>query len=184
MKIIERVGSVTDIKSGVIVHGCNAQGVMGSGVAKALRAKWPKVFDVYSDAGRNGRTLDLGSVTYVEVEPGLTVVNGVTQFTYGRDHGYRYMNYEAIYDVFNNVLYSWDNDDIHFPLIGCGLGGGNWNIVSTIITEIAKEAEFKGTLNLWILDTAKRTRADKRGLTDRSDEYNGQATIDDFMRRQ
>ena len=32
-----------------IVHGCNAQGVMGSGVAKALRDEWPQIFKPYAD---------------------------------------------------------------------------------------------------------------------------------------
>ncbi len=33
----------TDIKT--IVHGCNAQGVMGSGVAKSIRENFPKAYD-------------------------------------------------------------------------------------------------------------------------------------------
>ena len=33
-------------------------------------------------------------------------------------------------------------------------------------------------------DTAQRERRDKRLLNDRSDEYNGSGTIDDYMARQ
>ncbi len=34
-------GDIRCVSSGIIVHGCNAQGVMGSGVALALRTTWP-----------------------------------------------------------------------------------------------------------------------------------------------
>lgn len=36
-----RKGNLLDITSGVIVHGCNMRGVMGSGVALAIRNKYP-----------------------------------------------------------------------------------------------------------------------------------------------
>ena len=40
-------GDITEIESGIICQQTNCQGVMGSGLAKAIRDKWPKVFDEY-----------------------------------------------------------------------------------------------------------------------------------------
>lgn len=44
-KIIE--GDITDVSEGLIVHSCNNTGVMGAGVALAIKKKWPIVYDHY-----------------------------------------------------------------------------------------------------------------------------------------
>ena len=48
-KIKVKLGDICSVNSGIIVHGCNAQGVMGSGVAKAIRLKYPQVFEDYKN---------------------------------------------------------------------------------------------------------------------------------------
>jgi O-acetyl-ADP-ribose deacetylase (regulator of RNase III) len=35
-------GNIVDLSRGFIVHGCNAQGAMNFGVAKAIRDKYPR----------------------------------------------------------------------------------------------------------------------------------------------
>lgn len=35
-------------KGAIIAHGCNAQGVWGSGIAKPFKEKYPKAFDEYN----------------------------------------------------------------------------------------------------------------------------------------
>ena len=47
MKIEYRKGDLLKTEIPYIAHGCNAQGVMGSGVAKVIREKWPLAFQVY-----------------------------------------------------------------------------------------------------------------------------------------
>jgi len=39
---------VTTVTKGVVAHGVNCQGAMGSGVAGAIRRKWPSVFIEYA----------------------------------------------------------------------------------------------------------------------------------------
>ena len=80
--------NILDVTSGVIVHGCNAQGVMGSGVAKQLRAKYPEIYDAYVKHLGNFKAKPcspLGSVNFVLVHSSLTVANAITQEFYGRD---------------------------------------------------------------------------------------------------
>ena len=50
MKIVYKVGDITEAPEVVIVHGCNTQGAMGSGVAKAIRRKYPWAYEAYIDA--------------------------------------------------------------------------------------------------------------------------------------
>jgi O-acetyl-ADP-ribose deacetylase (regulator of RNase III) len=127
-------GNALDAPRGVFVHGCNAQGKMGSGVALEVRQRFPAAYEAYMSAHRQG-LLVLGSTTEVEVSPGLWIVNGVTQQYYGRDPGRVYVDYPAIERVFLRAsnLATQHQLPLLFPLIGCGLGGGEWPKVEAII---------------------------------------------------
>lgn len=141
-------GDITTAK-GIIVHGCNAQGVMGSGVALAIRKKFPSAYRVYRQAHQKG-ALHLGSVTSMSAEDAdVIVVNGITQELYGND-GQLYTNYKAVESVFEevNTLQHITGYVVNFPLIGCGLGGGDWNVVKKIILN----TQHPDTqLKLWVL---------------------------------
>lgn len=120
---------------GIIVHGCNAQGVMGSGVALAIKNKWPEVFRAYK-IHEDKAGLALGTISWVPVAEDVIVVNGITQEFYGRD-GKHYVDEEAVRGVFQRVrkLAVQVKMSVNFPLIGCGLGGGDWTVISKIIEE-------------------------------------------------
>ena len=137
-----KIGNVlTEVKKGIIVQQVNAQGGMGSGFAKSIMDKWPLVKDRYAgwiglpytqaESGRNY----LGQVLYVEVEPGLYVANIVGQQFFGKD-GKRYTSYDALdlgFEDVCKVAKASGITEVHYPLIGAGLGGGNWSIISAII---------------------------------------------------
>ena len=48
-KIEIKIGDITNSKANYICHQVNCQGAMNSGVAKAIREKWPRVYKAYSD---------------------------------------------------------------------------------------------------------------------------------------
>lgn len=133
------VGDLLEAKEKVIVHGCNNYGVMGSGVAKQIRAKWPNVFDEYH-LKYQVFGLELGSIIPVETTDGKIVVNAITQDGFGKD-GARYVVYEAVEKCFmtiNEKALDWNASEIAMPRIGAGLGGGDWTIIEDIITRTAK----------------------------------------------
>lgn len=125
----------------IIVQSVNAQGVMGSGLAKAIREKYPMVYDHYQTEHELG-LLELGYTSYVEVEPNKFVANIVGQEFYGRD-GKQYTNYNALHSGMEDVkmMAKALNVEVVIPYkIGCGLGGGDWNgIVLPMIEEIFKD---------------------------------------------
>lgn len=133
MQVIE--GNLLDISEGIIVHGCNARGVMGSGIALEVKTRYPAAYEKYV-AFKD--LLVLGSIVPVEVEPNKWIVNGITQDGFGRD-GRKYVDYQAIADVFLHTVELQqmlkNNLPIAFPRIGAGLGGGNWSVIKTIIDE-------------------------------------------------
>ena len=119
----------------VIVHGCNAQGRMGSGFAKELRTRFPGAYDAYINE-YNQRGLTLGSTVYYDVSNNLCIANCITQEFYGYD-GCKYVSYDAIdmaMDKMSDLIGSVNViTHIHFPKIGADLGGGNWNVIKEII---------------------------------------------------
>ena len=131
---------IEEVKAGIIVQQVNAQGKMGSGFAKAIMDKWPKVYDVYSRhvgpayTQKNSGLHLLGDIIVVEVEKGLYVANIIGQQFFGREPK-RYTSYDALDIGFNKVgtFAAQTCLDVHYPYIGCGLGGGDWTIVSAII---------------------------------------------------
>lgn len=131
---------ITKVKAGIIVHGCNAQGVMGSGVAKQLRAKYPTIFEDYLDelhTMSEKKVVPLGQVVWSDI-PGnasLVIANAITQEFYGRDSR-KYVSYDALDLAMARVadVARRAGDHIHIPyLIGAGLGGGTAEIIIEII---------------------------------------------------
>jgi O-acetyl-ADP-ribose deacetylase (regulator of RNase III) len=123
----------------VLIHGCNNHGVMGSGVARQIRAKWPNVYEVYNLRYKTFG-LDLGEIVPVATLDGKIVVNCITQDGYGRD-GRRYVDYDAIercMEQINDRVDIWEVTEVAMPFIGAGLGGGDWSIIEGIIMRTAK----------------------------------------------
>lgn len=131
-------------KSGYLIHGCNAQGVMGSGVARIVKEKWPHVFEEYHNWHEAGvqisSTMELGKFQAVEAEKGLVVLNAITQDLFGTYQ--RQVDYDAVARIFESLVrYLPDGATLYMPMIGAGLGGGNWNIIKTIIQETLNEKD-------------------------------------------
>lgn len=126
----------------ILVHQVNCKGVMGAGIAKSIRNRYPSVYDVYHDAYVNGR-LKLGNVIYAKINDNKIIANICGQDGYGRNG--RYTDYGALRACFENLChYAYQNNirKIAMPYgIGCGLAGGNWSVVSSLISEIFDEID-------------------------------------------
>jgi len=144
-------GDITTCTSGIVVHGCNAQGVMGSGVALAIKNKWRAVYGAYMTEHTEGAGLHLGDVIPVQISDELIVINAITQEFCGND-GRKYVSYDAVDIAFKSINTYINSLDakfrhIHYPMIGAGLGGGDWQVISSIISD-AMDDDIKSTL--WV----------------------------------
>lgn len=144
-------GDLLSVTKGTIIHGVNSQGVFGSGVALAIKKKYPEAYKEYKEAELFGH-LYLGSVSkcWVENNDDLCIFNAVVQKFYGRD-GKRYVNYCALAKCFEQAISHADCFDggLHFPKIGAGLGGGDWSIIEQIINDA--DPYDRVEKNLWVL---------------------------------
>lgn len=121
----------------LICHQVNCCGVMGAGLAKQIKKKYPVVFSEYKkflgmlkEIGED----PLGVIHTVRVEPNVAIVNIFGQREYGK-YGL-HTDYAALRRAFKTIAQLYPNEKIRIPCkIGCGLAGGDWNIVSQIISE-------------------------------------------------
>lgn len=127
----------------VIIQGCNCFHTQASGLAGQLVKKYPQVLEAdrktpYGDPNK------LGTFSVAEV-PGFTVMNVYTQFMFG-------LNEDMFeYDAFETFLNNWANNlrlvktknklRIGIPMIGCGLAGGNSEVIVSMIEKFAQDVE-------------------------------------------
>lgn len=157
--IIKEGNIVTQVTSGVILHQVNCQGVMGSGVARDIRNKYPKVFEEYSRIANPASTSRfagadlLGIAQCVDVTPELSIFNLFGQQFYGREPK-RYTSYDALdtalAEVANQLRYfKIESNQVNLPLLGSGLGGAHWPTVATMV-----EHHLGPDTTLWVLPTS------------------------------
>ena len=147
-------GNIIDSGADIICHQVNCQGAMNSGVAKAIRQKWPKVYTEYHQCAKD---IDIGfgdmqlswehmfghiQLVYLGEENGHSkgVINMFAQEGYGYD-GRRYTSYDAFWSCLGEIKkYINPEKTIAFPArIGCVRGGANWNVILTMIEEVLGE---------------------------------------------
>lgn len=130
-------------QKGIIIHGCNASGGFGSGVAGAIRRKWPHVYEQFRYMPTGVESC--GKFQLVKINTNLYVGNLITQLFFGND-GKKYANLEWINLSLRSCLKSVSEMDIpkivNLPKIGSGLGGLDWDSeVEPLIQCI--EADFR-----------------------------------------
>jgi len=139
-------GDVLTIESGIIVHGVNTCGAFGSGIAGQIRKQYPAVHKRYEKEVKNGDFI-LGEISAVMVGPDKVIINAATQPTFGYD-GKQHVDYDAVRECFKKVerVATFFDLPVHYPMIGCGLGGGKWEIIGPIIDEELKFVKH----HLWV----------------------------------
>ena len=144
-----------------ICHQVNCMGKMNSGVAKAIREKWPIVYEKYQEwqfsygswahamTNENPENLMvstmLGNILTVplfdgQVEKQQYIINMAAQGYYGYD-GKRYTSYDAFWSCLGHIREIVPKGSkIAFPYkIGCDRGGANWPVILTMILSVLED---------------------------------------------
>lgn len=141
--------NILDTKTDVIAHIVNCWHVMGAGVALALRNKWPEVFEADLDTMKGDENklgkFSIACIPMIEEDRDLFILNNYAQYNYGTEK--RQLNYEFLYQCLEKNLNFLKNNNlrsISYPYgMGCGLAGGNWEIVYKMIEEIYKNSDIQ-----------------------------------------
>ncbi len=153
-------GNLLDFPNGIniIVNNCNCHNVMGAGIAAQIKQRYPQAYEVdrlHHNRCKTKGITQLGTFSRTCVKYGddnhadKYVVNLYGQDSFGRDK--RQLNYEAIYCAMESLcerLVKGSDINGHkvvlgFPYgMGCGLAGGNFSIVESMINAIFEPTEI------------------------------------------
>ena len=143
----------------VIVHGCNCFCTMGAGIAPQMAKAFECNLYESENALYRGNKDKLGNIeaeiryidngTSFKQDPSykkhrLYVVNAYTQYRYGKNHDNgdaKPLDYEALTLCLRKINYRYKGLHIGLPLIGCGLAGGDPDIVIPLIKKELKDCE-------------------------------------------
>ena len=130
-----------------LMHCCNAQGVMGAGIAKQIKEAFPstyRAYDAYCQAGKYSEVL-LGNIIIES-----RVINAIAQFKLGTSR--RQVHYGALSSCVAQVVRSAElyhagstmrKIKVAVPyLMCCGLAGGNWTVVEEILQSLPNHIDL------------------------------------------
>lgn len=119
----------------LIGHQCNCFCTMGAGIAPQIKVSFPEAYA--SDLKTNrGDKKKLGTISFTEKTTPI-VVNLYGQFNYTKTEVDT--DYDALSNCLKEVKKTFPGKKMAFPLIGAGLAGGDWKIISGLI-----EKELEG----------------------------------------
>ena len=142
-----------------IAHSCNTRNIMGGGIAKQIKSRYPQAYEADTKAfnieyDKDGQYVNwLGKFSKAEINSKFLpdgkgyIYNMYTQASIG---GGRQVHYEKFWQALKRVeqdLYAMnvakhEYDGSAPPVLGlphgisCGLAGGNWGIIKAMIEDI------------------------------------------------
>lgn len=125
-----------------IVHQTNTRKVMGAGLARSIASSFPEALIALQNS--NGV---LGEVSRAQTDHGI-IYNLTAQNLNGVG---RKTNYEAFYIGMKDVEFFSFQKKQKFKLgipggIGCGLGGGDWQIISAMLNSIFEKSDVNAII--------------------------------------
>lgn len=129
-------GDLLESDCTTIMHQANCFKTMGAGIAKSIAEKYPEAY-LADKSLPLSPTQRLGKFSYAKAKDRKTVVNLYGQHGYGQGIQTDYDSLEsAIHQFFTKARKdsSVNLEKVGVPYkIGCGLAGGDWDIVKSIL---------------------------------------------------
>lgn len=146
-------GDLLEQKRGILCHQTNYEGIMGGGIARAI---WDRLLTdrnriAYTGFCRKyGKNL-LGYTQFLFLEKELIVANCYSQNGFDEpDADGNITNYDAMRECFVKVLDFALEQKLPIVFIpygmGCGIAGGNWDKVRSIIEDVFGESDVTATI--------------------------------------
>lgn len=152
----------------VLAHVVNNYGVMGAGIARQIKEKWPDVFKDYAEYcnKKYSATAEyLGDLQFIKAqkqnkndENELYVANIFAQDGFPSHDNRCALKYGALAlslrllseeIEYQKICYPDKEIVVNMPKIGSGLAGGDWNLVSKIVEEFSEA--IKQPVFVWTL---------------------------------
>lgn len=136
----EVIGNLLAADEAAIGHGVNTKGLMGAGIARAIREAYPQISGAYIEWCKQAKG---GDVFTYKVSDERYIVNIASQEQPGADARYEWLAAglaQAVNDMVALNIYK-----LALPRIGAGIGGLDWSAVKIIIKLIELIYNNEGT---------------------------------------
>lgn len=142
MKVIK--GNLLDLASegkfNVIAHGCNCFHTFGAGIAKGIKQMFPEAYEADRET-KHGDVRKMGNLSFYEHDTPVRVYNLYTQVYPGKSRGIKFDTQRDRYNAIESALkrmckHLKPTDKLGLPMIGAGLAGGDWGVISEIIIDV------------------------------------------------
>lgn len=134
-----------------IMHGCNCFSVMGAGIANQIKTEFPQAFRADYKYEVDAPIEKLGMCTEVSFYGHGTIINAYTQYRPGSNFEYSALESCLYYLKMKcrdrqyrkkHNLKRRQKAKLGLPLIGCGIGGGSFEVVKKILEEFASDFDI------------------------------------------
>jgi len=115
-----------------ITNPVNCLGVMGAGMAKTFRDRFPVMYEDYRRKCK-AKQIKIGEPDLYKDASGKWILNFPTKYHWKNPSELRYI--EAGLDYLVNHISVWGITGLAVPALGCGLGGLSWSKVGPIMTK-------------------------------------------------
>jgi O-acetyl-ADP-ribose deacetylase (regulator of RNase III) len=114
----------------------------------AVSRRWLQPAMEYKRWFQSKSGFELGEVQFVQAEPTIWIANMIGQRGIRTEDGVPPIRYEAVRQCLEKVAVEATTIDatVHMPRIGCGLAGGDWLRIESIIVEALCGANVKVTV--------------------------------------
>lgn len=124
----------------VIVQGCNCFNIMGGGIAREIRERYPLCAEI-DNLTEKGEYMKLGNWT--EYDQGtFLIINAYTQYNVSREEDV--FEYSAFALILQKLEHAYGDKRIGLPYIGMGLAGGKKEVIIPMIEYFAQSVAKKG----------------------------------------
>ena len=144
-------GDILSSDADVILHQVNCKGKMNAGIDLRIKNTYPAVYERYFDFCDTGKadapsSRLLGNVLITPISPSQSIASLFAQDGYAF-YGFatqRYTDYDKLRECLKVIAEKYDGKRIALPYhLGCGISGGNWDIVIKIIEEELEKCEVE-----------------------------------------
>jgi len=144
--IEEHQGSIFDAPVQALVNAVNTEGIMGAGLAKEFRERFPEAYEDYRRACERHELVP-GTLHDYWLPDGRRIINFPTKTLWRSPSRLAYIT--AGLPVLADFVRMNAIPSIAIPALGCGLGGLSWHVVKPRIEDAFADLA-NGYVDVWL----------------------------------
>ncbi len=131
--------NIFESKTDALVNPVNCQGIMGRGLAKEFKKRYPFMFLDYKNKCENN-LVKIGKLErFATLDK--TIINFPTKINWTMKSNLEWIELGLIYFV--NNYKKWNIKSAAFPQLGCGMGGLEWDSVKSLMEKFLAPLDIR-----------------------------------------